>query len=130
MVLAFLSVREIAEKCSEGLEDRVSTCGMKRIVGCVSLAGGALDEGMPASAEAPAPNGATTVAALALVMLAGLSLVSRCAACVSVLVRSIACLLSPLRPCTVGTQPPSLLWIPDCEPDLDVPTFELLDSAG
>jgi hypothetical protein len=109
MVLAFLSVREIAEKCSEGLEDRVSTCGMKRIVGCVSLADGALDEGMPVSVEAPVPRGATTVEALALVMLTGLSLVSRCAACVSVLVRSIACLLSPLRPCTVGTQPPSLL---------------------
>ena len=55
-------------------------------------------EGIAASVEAPATKGATTVEALALVMLSGLWLVSRCAACVSVLVRSIACLLSPLRP--------------------------------
>ena len=109
MVLAFLRVREIAWKCREGLEERVSTCGMKRIVGCACLACEALDEDAPASAETPAAKGVTAVAALALVMLTGLWLVSRCADCVSVLVRSIACLLSPLRPCTVGTQPPSRL---------------------
>ena len=129
MVLGFLSVLETAWKCREGLEERVSTCGIKRIVGCASFVGGALD-GAPASAEIPAAKGVTAVAALALVMLTGLSLVFRCAACVSVLVRSMACLLSPLRPCTVGTQPPSRLCMPDCEPDLGVSAFELLDPAG
>lgn len=130
MVLGFLSVLETAWKCREGLEERVSTCGMKRIVGCASFAGGALDDGAPASADIPAAKGVTAVAALALVMLTGLSLVSRCTGCVSVLVRSMACLLSPLRPWTVGTQPPSRLCIPDCEPDLGVSAFELLDPAG
>jgi hypothetical protein len=79
MVLGFLSVLETAWKCREGREERVSTCGMKRIVGCASFAGGALDE---ASADIPAVIGVTAVAALALVMLTGLWLVSRCTACV------------------------------------------------
>lgn len=104
-MLAFLSVRETAEKWREGLEERVSKCGINRMVGNVSLACVVLDHAVPASVD----SGVTAVAALALVMLAGLWLVSRCAACVSVLVRSRACLLSPLRPWTVGTQPPSLL---------------------
>lgn len=98
MVLAFLSVREIAEKCRDGLEERVSICGIKRSVGRDSLVCVVPDEDAPASAETPAAKGATAVAALALVMLTGLWLVSRCTACVSVLVRSRACLLSPLRP--------------------------------
>ena len=100
MVLAFFNVLETAWKCKDGLVERVSTCGINLIVGSDSLPPWAvlLVEGMAASVEAPAAKGATTVAALALVMLSGLWLVSRCAVCVSVLVRSTACLLSPLRP--------------------------------
>lgn len=73
MVLAFLSVRETAWKCKDGLVERVSTCGMNLMVGCDSLVPWAvLVEGIAASVEAAATKGATAVEALSLVMLSGL----------------------------------------------------------